>query len=131
MRQKSDRVWNIVLLGLADNLVPELARVLTNRQLTVRSLPFPCPSSLSSLIDGLDAEVVFCAAEPAQYTSVLEAIERQKPDIRLVVVSPQPEVSEWLQALEAGVSDYCAPPFESTQVSWILESALRARCASA
>ncbi len=131
MRQKSDCVSSIVLLGLADNLVSELARALSDQQLTVRSLPFPSPSRLSSLINGLDAGVVFCAAEPAQYARVLEAIDDRKLDIRLVVVSPQPEASEWLQVLEAGAWDYCAPPFDSTQVSWILESALRSRCASA
>ncbi|HLW78871.1 MAG TPA: hypothetical protein VKU44_04645 [Terriglobia bacterium] len=131
MRQKADCVSSVVLLGLAENLVPELAQALAGKQLRVRSLPFPGPASLSSVIEGLDAEVVFCAAEPTQYTSVLEAIGHQKPRIRLVVVSRQPEVAEWIEALEAGAWDYCAPPFDSTQLSWILASALGSRCASA
>ena len=137
--KKSDSVSSVVLLGLADNLAPELRRALAGRQLDVCSVAFPGPSSpadpsgaanLSDLLNGVDAEVVFCGAEPEQYTVVLEAIERQKPGVPLVVVSRQPDVSGWIEALEAGAWDYCAPPFDSTQMGWILESALRARCGS-
>ena len=40
------------------------------------------------------------------------------------MVSRFPEVSEWLDAMDAGASDYCASPFEPAQVRWILESNL-------
>ena len=139
MAKKSDGVSSVVLLGLADNLAPELRRALSGRQLAVCSVPFPNPlspsdlsgaSDLSHLLDGVDAEVVFCGAKPEQYTSVLGAIKQHKPGVPLVVVSRLPDVCEWLEALKAGACDYCAPPFESTQMGWILESALRARCGS-
>ncbi len=44
----------------------------------------------------------------------------------VVVVSRLPEVSEWLDALDAGAADYCAAPFEHQHMSWLIESALLA-----
>jgi len=50
----------------------------------------------------------------------------------VVVVSRIPETSEWLDALEAGATDYCAAPFERQHISWVVESALLStRCAPA
>ena len=130
MHPKSERVSSIVLLGLADDLVPELERVLSDERHAVYSRPFPAPSLLLKLIDELHAEIVFCAAAPTQYTRLLEALKERKPSVRLVVVSQRPEVSEWLETLEAGAWDYCAPPFEPARVRWILEGALKSRPAS-
>jgi DNA-binding NtrC family response regulator len=42
-----------------------------------------------------------------------------------VVVSRHPEISDWLDSIEAGATDYCAAPFENAQVKWIVESSLR------
>jgi FixJ family two-component response regulator len=44
----------------------------------------------------------------------------------VVIVSRLPEVSEWLDALDAGAADYCAAPFEHQHMSWLIESALLA-----
>ena len=42
----------------------------------------------------------------------------QLPELREVV-------ADWLDALEAGASDYCAAPFEPAQIRWVLQSHVR------
>jgi len=69
------------------------------------------------------ADVIFCGAD----VSVVSGLRDAQPDASVVVVSPHPEVSDWLDSIEAGAADYCAAPFESSQVRWILESSLRSR----
>jgi FixJ family two-component response regulator len=44
----------------------------------------------------------------------------------VVVVSRIPEVSEWVGAIEAGATDYCAAPFEQRDISWLVQSVLTA-----
>jgi DNA-binding NtrC family response regulator len=56
---------------------------------------------------------------------LLEAIAHRWPELPVIVVSRMPEVSEWLDAIEAGAADYCAAPFESAHIQWILSSTLR------
>jgi hypothetical protein len=53
-------------------------------------------------------------------------VRDKRPELPVVVVSRIPEVRGWLDALEAGASDYCGAPFETIQVQWVLESSLRA-----
>jgi DNA-binding response OmpR family regulator len=67
------------------------------------------------------ADVIFCGAD----VSVVSGLRNAKPEAQIVVVSRHPEVADWLDSIEAGASDYCAAPFESAQVRWILESTLR------
>ncbi len=77
-------------------------------------------------------DVVFCGSQKRCRESALQAVAISRPWTPVVVASRQPETSEWLDALEAGAADYCSAPFESRQVSWILESILgRPRTAAA
>jgi DNA-binding NtrC family response regulator len=68
------------------------------------------------------AQVIFCGAN----TEVVTKLREAKPEASIVVVSRHPEVSGWLDSIEAGATDYCAAPFETAQVQWILESSMRA-----
>jgi len=52
-------------------------------------------------------------------------MKAERPGLPVVAVSRLPEVSAWLNALELGAADYCAPPFEPAQIHWILQSALK------
>jgi len=72
------------------------------------------------------AEVVFCNSDRRVYQSLLRALEQSGLQLPVVVVSRIPKTSEWLDALEAGATDYCAPPFERQHVSWLVQSALLA-----
>jgi DNA-binding NtrC family response regulator len=117
----------IVLFGLDERLAGELGRVLTDQRKSVYSEPFLTPGECLGVIDRLQADLVFCAAEKDRYCALLEAVLLLRPDLPVVVVSRDPEVSEWLDAIEAGASDYCAAPFESSHIEWILNSTLKNR----
>jgi DNA-binding NtrC family response regulator len=88
---------------------------------------FHCTASTSECISVAEreqADVVFCSADPGEYRRLLDALKRRGLPLPVVVVSRIPETSEWLDAMEAGATDYCAAPFERRHVSWLVESAL-------
>ncbi len=121
----------IVLFGLDQALASELASVLLQQRQAVFTEPFHSPSDCLGIVDRLGADVVFCASDRVRYLGLLETIGRRKPNLPVVVVSRTPEVGEWLDAIEAGASDYCAAPFESSHIRWILDSALKSEPAPA
>jgi hypothetical protein len=47
------------------------------------------------------------------------------------VVTRIPDASAWLDALEAGATDYFSAPIELRQINWVMESALGGRSAGA
>jgi DNA-binding response OmpR family regulator len=68
-------------------------------------------------------DIVFCpSARP-----VLRQALSLFASTPVVVVSRLPEVDGWLDALEEGAADYCAPPFETIQIQWLLETHAGAR----
>jgi DNA-binding NtrC family response regulator len=115
----------IVLFGLDDSLASELRRVLVSQQQTVFSEPFLAPRECLAVVDRVGADLIFCSSHGKRYTALLEAVSRLNPDLPVVVVSRVPETAEWLDAIEAGASDYCAAPFETAHIQWILDSALK------
>jgi len=58
----------------------------------------------------LDADIVFAGGEPACYMSLLRHVREARPALPFVVVTRIPETKEWLDALEAGATDYCSEP---------------------
>jgi len=65
-----------------------------------------------------DPNVVFCPVEGP----VFEEAQRRFPHCPIVVVSRLPEVSAWLDALDAGAADYCGAPFEPAHLSWMFRN---------
>ena len=82
-------------------------------------------------VDRLGADVIFCAADPACYRPALDILRREQPGLPVIVVSRHPMASEWIDAIEAGVTDYCAAPFEPAQLQWLLETSRHARRSAA
>jgi DNA-binding response OmpR family regulator len=72
------------------------------------------------------ADVIFCRAEVDQ----VRRLKNASPGSAVIVASRIPEISDWLDALEAGATDYCAAPFERAQLCWVLESHMRAHQAA-
>lgn len=81
--------------------------------------------------DMLDADIVFAGGEPAYYLSLLRLLRAVRPSVPFVVVTRIPETKEWLDALEAGATDYCSAPFDNKHLSWLMESALPRRHSAA
>jgi DNA-binding NtrC family response regulator len=55
---------------------------------------------------------------------MLSHLREAHPGLPVIVVTRQPEARHWLDALDAGATDYCGAPFEHIQLRWILGSVL-------
>jgi len=120
--QKTNLPVTAVLFGLEEDLARQLTTTLAGCCRQVESVQRP----------GIDrklpqADVIFCPAD----VSRVRQLRTEFPKSSVVVASRLPEVADWLDALEAGASDYCAAPFEPSQIRWVLESHVRASAAAA
>lgn len=101
-----------LLFGLSDDLAGDLLKPLT---------PLCSVRSANTTKDiATDPHVIFCGPD----TRIVGELRESRPDAAIVVVSRHPEVSDWLDSMEAGATDYCAAPFESLQMKWILDGSL-------
>jgi|LNFM01.2.fsa_nt_gb DNA-binding NtrC family response regulator len=71
-----------------------------------------------------EIDLVFCPAERNSLANLLQATAQQRPRLRIIATSRLPETAEWLDSVEAGAADYCAAPFEATQIRWLLDTHL-------
>lgn len=101
----------VILAGLDSPLGEELTQAL--RALDVEIVSHDDPS----------ATVAFCAPDR------VATLHRDRPDVAVVVVSPRCEVKQWLSALEAGAQEYCAAPFETLHLDWVIRSSIRSAAA--
>ena len=104
----------VLLFGLEHSIADQLNPVLEQLGQTVQVAQLA-----SGVLEHTDANVVFANGDS------LGAVRDKRPELPVVVVTRMPEVRGWLDALEAGASDYCGAPFEATQVRWVLDSSLR------
>lgn len=129
MPNESPRL-SILLYGLEPDLVAELQSVLGQHEVFV--LTEQETAECAEALRRCAADVVFCASDKQCVESCLVAVAVARPSASVVVATRQPEVCEWLDAMEAGAADYCAAPFEREQVLWILQSSVyRMRAAAA
>ncbi len=115
----------MLLLGLEEPLTSELAEALAGLDAAVVSEPSAAPADYLEAIDRTAADVVFCPAEPERYTALIESLRADRREVAVVVVSCHPEIDRWLDALDAGASDYCATPFEPRLLRSIVENAVK------
>jgi CheY-like chemotaxis protein len=100
---------DICLYALTPELASELAGALAPVCSKVRTAGGKIPAG---------ANVIFCPSDLDQVTKIRAAA----PGASIIVVSRLPEVSDWLDSIEAGANDYCAAPFETVQLQWILQT---------
>jgi two-component system KDP operon response regulator KdpE len=116
----------VLLLGLDSPLDRELRRAIGEESRAVHVYPTVTPETALAVIERLHPNLVFLGGDWRSSAELLRAASAP-----VVVVSRRPEVSDWLDAMEAGAADYCAPPFEASHVEWILQSARRTRAMAA
>jgi DNA-binding NtrC family response regulator len=111
---------NILALGLDEDLFHELENALcaVTEAPTARRLPADPQKLREAAAAALD--LIFC---PAQ-ADLVRLLRQIQPDACIVAVSPQPDVNAWLDAMDAGASDYCAAPFDPNEIAWVLETNL-------
>lgn len=112
----------ILLYGLPAELSRELRDVL----ITTHHVPdIEDEGDISSGgISWPEIDLVFCSAERSALLHLLQATAPQRPRLRIIATSRLPETAEWLDSVEAGATDYCAAPFEATQIRWLLDTHL-------
>ena len=108
----------ILLIELHEDLLCDLRDAL----ISARLVPAIEQGVALEAVDWSQYDVVFCPATYNVLQQVLAAAAKGMQQRRVIAVSRLPEVSEWLDALELGAIDYFAPPFEQSQVRWLLQT---------
>jgi len=117
----------VFLIGLEQATAHQIGRALAVERHQIELKP-----KNASAEDLVDADIVFAGGDGKEYMPLLKGIRKMYPSLPFVVVTRIPETSDWLDALEAGATDYCSAPFEPRQINWLMESALpRPRSAAA
>lgn len=109
----------VVFVGIEHALAVPIARALAVERHQLEQKP-----QNAVVLDILDADIVFAGGEPKHYLSLLRKVREARSALPFVVVTRVPETKEWLDALEAGATDYCSAPFETRQIHWLMEAAL-------
>jgi len=115
----------VLLVGLEPANAGQISKALAECRCEVESRP----AGLSPLELG-DTDVVFAGGKPSQYLPLLQRVRAALPFLPFVVVTRLPETGEWIDALEAGATDYCSFPLSSSQLKWLLDSVLPRRAAA-
>jgi CheY-like chemotaxis protein len=109
----------VLLIGLEQATASQIGRALAVERHQIEHKP-----KNVAVGDLLDADIVFAGGDGKQYMALLRGLREARPALPFVVVTRIPETSDWLDALEAGATDYCSAPFEARQLNWLMESAL-------
>jgi DNA-binding NtrC family response regulator len=109
----------IVLMGLESGAAEQISQALATDRHEIESRP-----GNAVFQDSLKADIIFAGGEPHQYLGLLRRVREARPEMPFVIVTRIPGTREWLDALEAGATDYCSAPYETRQLRWLLESAL-------
>lgn len=110
----------VLLFGLSEDLAGELKKPLMRFCSDIVSVDGARDDDSLVMADTLP-KIIFCGADIA----IVTKLRANYPSSPIVVVSRDPEVSDWLDSIEAGATDYCAAPFETSQMQWIVETSLR------
>lgn len=109
----------VFLTGLDESVAGTLERSLAMERHQVEHRP-----STAHVDDFLDADIVFAGGGAQQYLPLLQRVRQARPALPFIVVSGFADTCEWLNALEAGATDYCAAPVHLRQITWLMESAI-------
>ncbi len=108
----------IITVGLKKSIAQQLGRALGFERHQISHKP------KAAAVDELnDADIVFADGDGKRYLPLLKQVRETLPSLPFVVVTRVPETSDWLDALEAGATDYCSAPFEPRHLGWLMETA--------
>jgi DNA-binding response OmpR family regulator len=105
----------VVFCGLDIRSASQLSGLLAFDGHRVRRLHHLVP-----LAEFLVADIVFVGGPEEQYLPLLRQLRALNRSLPVIVVPPVPDTAEWLNALEAGATDYCVPPFDVRRVRSLL-----------
>ena len=108
----------ILLFELHEDLLCELRDAL----ISARLVPAIEEGVAADDVEWSQYDLVFCPANRGTLQTVLSTAGGKMKRLCVIAVSRLPEVQEWLDALELGAIDYCATPFEQSQVRWLIQT---------
>lgn len=108
----------ILLYELHEDLLRELRDAL----ISARLVPAIEEDTPLEGVDWSQYDLVFCPATRAELGKVLTAAAGRMTQLRVIAVDRLPDIQEWIDALELGAIDYFVPPFEQTQVRWLIQA---------
>jgi DNA-binding response OmpR family regulator len=109
----------VFLTGIEESIARTLHRALAVERHQIEHRRCDAP------IDAFfDADIVFAGGAPKEYLPLLQRVRKSRPALPFIVVTAFSQTSEWLDALEAGATDYCSAPFQVRQIHWLMESAV-------
>ena len=108
-----------LLCQLDPMLQAELRAALSNPALDVCTYTCSEVEECCRINDLQSPDILFCPLSK-DLRAFISSVQR---DVPVIVVSRVPDTREWITAMEAGASDYCAPPFEFSQLRWMLSAA--------
>lgn len=111
----------VMLFGMDESLSKELREALRRWSQAAVSDALSSSGQTLAYLTTESVDLVFCGPD----LETVKTLRRLNPKTSIVVVSRLPEVMDWLEAIEAGADDYCAPPFEEAHIRWILTNNLR------
>jgi DNA-binding NarL/FixJ family response regulator len=112
----------VVLSGLDSRIADQLTGLLAGDRHKIRRKRNGVPVS-----ELQDAHVVFVGGEPTHYLSLLRRARAVAPELCLVVVARYSDTAEWLEALDAGATDYWSGTIDRKLVRSLIASAVARR----
>jgi DNA-binding NtrC family response regulator len=113
------RMAKVILAGLEESVANILRHALAIEKHQIEHRHCDAPVD-----DFLDADIVFAGGDAKQYLPLLRRVRQSGPALPFIVVTGFPKTSEWLDALDAGATDYYSAPFGLRRISWLMESAI-------
>ena len=121
MQQRNTVSLNVLIHGLPEQLRGQLAEALCGQGGNGALMRQQGPVTARDLSRN-QVDIIFCSSDQESCLPVLQQVRQAKRQIPVVVVSEEPEFDQWLDAMEAGASDYCAAPFNREHLGWMLAS---------
>lgn len=112
---------SVLLCHLEPSLQAELRAALADPELNISTYTCSEFGECRQVSRAHQPDVLFCPLSD-QFPTFVASLDRPIP---VIVVSRVPDSREWIDAMEAGACDYCAPPFSSAQLRWMLSAADR------
>jgi DNA-binding response OmpR family regulator len=108
---------NVFLIGVEQTIADQISRALGPDRHRIEQ-----KAQNIEACDLMEVDIVFAGGEPPRYLPLLRWVREQRPALPFVVVTAIPDTTAWLDALEAGATDYCSCPFEKRQIQWMMET---------
>jgi hypothetical protein len=107
---------SVFLIGLGEKIAEEISDAVWVEHHTIVRRPHTI--NMSEL---LHAGIVFAGGPSQIRLSLVRRLRLSFPALPIVVVAETAETGEWLDALEAGVTDYCFAPSARRQIQRLME----------